>query len=157
MSTQYGTIYIPRIEKPESICREEMDARVEATRHSREMARIEAARVKESDLQARIAKSTEASIANNVDLRWGGGAMTAQIGGRPDHPGDVNIVGPGGMSDTHYHAQADRVPVKVGGIELSPEQAKAWLADGSITPKQYSDAVTESMQRYQPGYRHSFR
>lgn len=152
---QYGTIAIPMIEKPESVSREEMDARVAATRYSREMARIEAARVKEEDLQSRIDAATARSVANNQSLNHGG-VQRVEVVREQDRSRDIAIVGPG-SGQTYYHAQADRVAVKVGGVELSPEQAKAWLADGSITPKQYSDAVTEAMQRYQPGYRHSFR
>ena len=62
-----------------------------------------------------------------------------------------------GLGGGYMASNPDAVDVYVGGLSLSAAQAKALLADGTITRDQYSAAVTEAMQPYQPGYKHSFR
>ena len=62
-----------------------------------------------------------------------------------------------GLGGGYMAANPDAVDVFVGGLSLSAAQAKALLADGTITRDQYSAAVTEAMQPYKPGYKHSFR
>jgi len=39
----------------------------------------------------------------------------------------------------------DRLNLKLGGVELSPAEAKAWLADGSVSQAQYNAALNTAL------------
>jgi hypothetical protein len=148
---QYGTIDIPKIERPENLSPAEIDRRAAASRYSRAQAQIEADRAKEEALQKRIAEATERSVSNNQSLRHGG-ATRMTITRERDTSRDVPLPRNG-----YVYADPGKVAVTVNGVGMSAEQAKAYLADGTVTRQQYSDAVTAAMQPYQPGYKHSFR
>jgi hypothetical protein len=107
---------------------------------------------KQADLDRRINESiqratyTQGGVTHRVVVN-GDETMTTVEGKEP-----VGRPGWGYMA-----TDPESLAINVGGIELSPEQAKVLLADGTISRQQYSDAVTAAMQPYRPGYKHSFR
>lgn len=123
--------------------------------HLAEQARAQKAEaeLRQRQLDERIAKAV-ARVPDQLARREG---MRSTVTGGEMRTEQLRPTIGGTTALGYMDPDVQKLPVRIGGVELSPGQAKAYLADGTISPQQYSEALTAAMQPYQPGYRHSFR
>ncbi len=111
----------------------------------------------EAELQRKIDEQTATAVASNPQLNGWNTPRRAVISNGEYREEEINRTIPGSTALGYVGVDPTSIPVVWGGIQLSGEQAKAMLADGTISQAEYSAAVTEAMQPYRPGYKHSFR
>lgn len=112
---------------------------------------------RETELQRKIEEQTATAIASNPQLNGWHSLPRAVVSGSEYREETINPAVEGSSVLGYIGVDPASIPVVWGGIQLSGEQAKAMLADGTISQAEYSAAVTEAMQPYRPGYKHSFR
>lgn len=94
----------------------------------------------EATLQRKVEEQTAVAIASNPELNGWHTPRRAVIANGEYREEAINTPVPGSTALGYIGVDPTSIPVRWGGIELSGEQAKAWLADGTIPPKEYSAA-----------------